>query len=204
MGNKGSGKTRLIESFVPAVCKELHMEAAKVAYVTAEQINGKDVARIVDKLSGGFLVIEEANKMEPETVEQLNKAMEFRTDGLTVIIEDEKIGMRKLIAKYPKFAEKFTSMINIPVFTNDELVNFAKVYTAENGYTIDQMGMLALYNLIGDNQKEDEPMTVERVKELIDAAVEKADSGARKLKRNIAKKRTDAEGNIILYEKDFN
>lgn len=204
MGNKGSGKTRLIESFVPAVCKELHMEAAKVAYVTAEQINGKDVARIVDKLSGGFLVIEEANKMEPETVEQLNKAMEFRTDGLTVIIVDEKIGMRKLIAKYPKFAEKFTSMINIPVFTNDELVNFAKVYTAENGYTIDQMGMLALYNLIGDNQKEDEPMTVERVKELIDAAVEKADSGARKLKRNIAKKRTDAEGNIILYEKDFN
>lgn len=204
MGNKGSGKTRLIESFVPAVCKELHMEAAKVAYVTAEQINGKDVARIVDKLSGGFLVIEEANKMESETVEQLNKAMEFRTDGLTVIIEDEKIGMRKLIAKYPKFAEKFTSMINIPVFTNDELVNFAKVYTAENGYTIDQMGMLALYNLIGDNQKEDEPMTVERVKELIDAAVEKADSGARKLKRNIAKKRTDAEGNIILYEKDFN
>ena len=91
-------------------------------------------------MSGGFLVIENANQLTKETVEQLNKAMEFRTDGLIVIIEDEKIGMRKLIARFPKFTSKFTSMINIPVFTNDELVNFAKVYTRENGYTIDQMG----------------------------------------------------------------
>ena len=118
--------------------------------------------RFFSKLSGGFLVIENANQLTQETVEMLDKAMEVNTDGLTIIVEDEKIGMRKLIAKYPKFAKKFTSMINIPVFTNDELVNFARVYTKENGYTIDQMGMLALYNLIGINQKEDSPMNIAR------------------------------------------
>lgn len=203
MGNKGCGKTRLIQGFIPAVCRELHMEATKVAYVFGDELNGQDIAKIVNKMSGGFLVIEQANQMNAETVEQLNKAMEFRTDGLTLIIEDEKIGMRKLIAKYPKFAEKFTSMINIPVFTNDELVNFAKIYTSENGYVIDQMGILALYNLIGSNQKEDEPMTIQMVKQMVDAAIERAESGARKLKRNLSKKRTNAEGKIVLYEKDF-
>lgn len=203
MGGRETGKTRLISSLIPAICKELNLEASKVAYVFAEQINGKDITSIIRKLAGGFLVIENANQMTPETVEVLNKAMEFRTDGLTVIIEDEKIGMRKLIAKYPKFAKKFTSMINIPVFTNDELVNFAKVYTKENGYTIDQMGMLALYNLIGMNQKEDEPMNVGAVKDLIDSAIAKSKGGIRKLKRNISKKRTDHDGFIVLYEKDF-
>jgi len=129
--------------------------------------------------------------------------MEVNTDGLTVIVEDEKIGMRKLIARYPKFAKKFTSMINIPVFTNDELVNFARVYTKENGYAIDQMGMLALYNLIGINQKEDSPMNVGAVKELIDAAIAKSQGGIRKFKRNVSKKRIDRDGYIVLYEKDF-
>ncbi len=204
MGGRECGKTRLISALIPAVCEELHMEASKVAYVYAEQLNGKDITSIVSKLAGGFLVIEKANQMTPEIVEQLDKAMEFRTDGLTVIIEDEKIGMRKLIAKYPKFAKKFTSMINIPVFTNDELVNFAKIYTKENGYTIDQMGMLALYNRISESQKEDEPMNVGSVKEMIDAAIAKSQGGIRKLKRNISKKRTDHDGYIVLYEKDFN
>ena len=173
MGNRGCGKTRLIQGFVPAACRELNLKAVKVAYVFGDELNGQDIAKVVDKLSGGFLVIEQANQLSADTVEQLNKAMEFRTDGLTVIIEDEKIGMRKLIAKYPKFAAKFTSMVNIPVFTNDELVAFAKIYTKENGYVIDQMGILALYNLIGDNQKEDEPMTIQAVKKMVDAAIEK-------------------------------
>ena len=137
MGGKETGKTRLIASLIPAICKELNLPASKVAYVFAEQLNDMDIAKVVNKLRGGFLVIENANQLAPETVEILDKAMEFRTDGLTVIIEDEKIGMRKLIAKFPKFAKKFTSMINIPVFTNDELVNFARVYTKENGYKID-------------------------------------------------------------------
>lgn len=203
MGGRETGKTRLISGLIPAICKELNLEASKVAYVFADQINGKDIAKIVGKLAGGFLVIENANQLTQETVDQLDKAMEFRTDGLTVIIEDEKIGMRKLIARFPKFAKKFTSMINIPVFTNDELVNFARVYTKENGYTIDQMGMLALYNLIGINQKEDEPMNIGAVKELVDTAIARSQGGIRKLKRNFSKKRTDRDGYIVLYEKDF-
>lgn len=203
MGARETGKTRLISSIIPAICKELHMEASKVAYVFAEQINGKDIAKIIKKMSGGFLVIENANQMIPETADELNRAMEFRTDGLTVILEDEKIGMRKFIAKYPKLAKKFTSMINIPVFTNDELVNFAKIYTKEIGYSIEQMGLLALYNMISQNQKEDEPMTIGGVKNLVDNAIAKSQGGMRKFKRNLSKKRLDRDGLIILYERDF-
>ncbi|HJD27366.1 MAG TPA: hypothetical protein IAA12_13015 [Candidatus Blautia intestinipullorum] len=204
MGGRETGKTRLISALIPAICKELNLEAAKVAYVFAEQINGKNIAEIVRKMSGGFLVIENANKLKKETVNQLNKAMEFRTDGMIVILEDEKIGMRKLMARFPKFTSKFTSLINIPVFTNDELVNFAKVYTRENGYTIDQMAMLSLYNLISTNQKDDQPMNVGAVKEIIDNAISKSKGGIRKLKRNISKKRTNADGYVVLYERDFN
>ena len=203
MGGKECGKTRLISGLIPAICKELNLEASKVAYVFADQINGKLIDQIFEKLSGGFLVIENANQLTQETVEMLDKAMEKETDGLTVIIEDEKIGMRKFIARYPKIVKKFTSMINIPVFTNDELVNFARVYTKENGYTIDQMGMLALYNLIGINQKEDQPMNIGAVKNLIDTAILKSQGGIRKFKRNISKKRIDRDGYIVLYEKDF-
>ena len=201
MGGRETGKTRLISGLIPAICKELNLEASKVAYVFADQINGKNIAEIVKKMSGGFLVIENANQLTKETVEQLNKAMEFRTDGLIVIIEDEKIGMRKLIARFPKFTSKFTSMINIPVFTNDELVNFAKVYTRENGYTIDQMGMLALYNLISTSQKEDQPMNIGAVKDMIDNAIMKSKGGIRKL---ISKKKVNQDGYKVLYEKDFN
>lgn len=200
MGGRETGKTRLIGSLIPAICQELHMEASKVAYVFADQINGKDITKIVGKLAGGFLVIENANQLTQETVEMLDKTMEFRTDGLTVILEDEKIGMRKLIARFPKFSKKFTSMINIPVFTNDELVNFARVYTKENGFRIEQMGMLALYNLIGINQKEDEPMNIGAVKDMLDAAMAKSQGGLLKFNK---KKRVDRDGFIVLYEKDF-
>ena len=201
MGGRETGKTRLISGLIPAICKQLNLEASKVAYVFADQINGKNIADIVRKMSGGFLVIENANQLTKETVNQLNKAMEFRTDGLIVIIEDEKIGMRKLIARFPKFTSKFTSMINIPVFTNDELVNFAKIYTRENGYTIDQMAMLSLYNLISTNQKEDQPMNIGAVKDIIDGAISKSRGGLRKL---ISKKKVNQEGYLVLYEKDFN
>lgn len=202
MGGRETGKTRLISSLIPAVCKELNLEAANVAYIFAEQINGKDLRKIMNKLSGGFFVIEDANQLDQETAEQLNQIMEEETDGLTVILEDEKIGMRKMLARYPKLAKKFTSVINIPVFTNDELANFAKVYAKENGYRIDNMGMLALYNLIGVNQKEDEPMNIGAVKNLIDAAISKS-QGGRLFKKNTSKKRLDRDGYIVLYEKDF-
>ena len=204
MGGKETGKTRLISSLIPAICSELNLEAAKVAYVFADQINGKNITEIVRKMAGGFLVIENANQLKKDTVNQLSKAMEFRTDSMFVILEDEKISMRKLMARFPKFTSKFTSVINIPVFTNDELVNFAKVYTRENGYTIDQMAMLTLYNLISTNQKDDQPMNVGAVKEIIDNAISKSRGGIRKLKRNISKKRTNPDGFVVLYEKDFN
>lgn len=203
MGGRETGKTRLISGLIPAICKELNLEAAKVAYVFAEQINGKNIPAIVKKMAGGFLVIENANQLKKETVNQLSKVMDFRTDGMIVILEDEKIGMRKLMARFPKFTSKFTSMINIPVFTNDELVNFAMVYTRERGYTIDQQAMLVLYNLISVNQKEDMPMNVGAVKEIIDNAIAKSTGGIRKLSRNISKKRTDMDGYTVLYEKDF-
>ena len=201
MGGRETGKTRLISGLIPAICKELDLEASKVAYVFADQINGKNVAEIVRKMAGGFLVIENANQLTKETVNQLNKAMEFRTDGLIVIIEDEKIGMRKLIARFPKFTSKFTSMINIPVLTNDELVNFAQIYTRENGYMIDQMAMLSLYNLISTSQKEDQPMNIGAVKDIIDGAIAKSRGGLRKL---ISKKKVNQDGYLVLYEKDFN
>ena len=199
MGGRETGKTRLISSLIPAICKELNIEASKVAYIFADDLNGKDIPEIISKLAGGFLVIEDANQLSQETADELEEAMTGNTKGMIVILEDEKIGMRKLIARYPKLAKKFTSMINIPVFTNDELVNFAKVYTMENGFRIDQMGMLALYNLIGINQKEDQPMCIGTVKTMLDKAMERAQSGL--FKRS--KKRVDRDGYTVLFEKDF-
>ena len=199
MGGRETGKTRLISSLIPAICKELNIEASKVAYIFAEDLNGKSMSDIVSKLAGGFLVIENANQLSQETADELDEVMNGNTKGMIVILEDEKIGMRKLIARYPKFAKKFTSMINIPVFTNDELVNFAKVYTMENGFRIDQMGMLALYNLIGINQKEDQPMCIGTVKTMLDNAMAKAQGGL--FKRS--KKRVDRDGYTVLLEKDF-
>ena len=199
MGGRETGKTRLISSLIPAICKELNIEASKVAYIFAEDLNGKDITDIAAKLAGGFLVIENANQLSQETADELEEVMTGDTKGMIVILEDEKIGMRKLIARYPKLAKKFTSLINIPVFTNDELVNFAKVYTMENGFRIDQMGMLALYNLIGVNQKEDQPMCIGTVKTMLDKAMERAQGGL--FKRS--KKRVDRDGYTVLFEKDF-
>ena len=199
MGGRETGKTRLISSLIPAICKELNIEASKVAYIFAEDLNGKNIAEIASKLAGGFLVIENANQLSQETADELDEVMNGNTKSMIVVLEDEKIGMRKLIARYPKLAKKFTSMINIPVFTNDELVNFAKVYTMENGFRIDQMGMLALYNLIGINQKEDQPVCIGTVKTMLDNAMAKAQGGL--FKRS--KKRVDRDGFTVLLEKDF-
>ena len=201
MGGAETGKTRLISSLIPAICKELNLGAAKAAYVFAEQINGKDIGAIVEKLRGGFLVVEKANQLDKKTARALSQAMEQDTGGMIVIFEDDKLGMRKLIARYKFLSGKFTSTINIPVFTNDELAGFARVYAMENGYKIDNMGMLALYNMIGVNQKMDVPMNIGAVKEMLDEAIERSQRGFGIFRRNSRKK--DREGYRILTEKDF-
>lgn len=201
MGSHGTGKTRLSEGLVKALCKEMGLEAAKYANLDASDMNRKDPAAIIGKMAGGFLLIERASFMTEETIQKLSQAMDFRTDSMILIIEDDKANMRKLLADYPEFAKKFATVISIPVFTNDELVTFARTYAKENGYRMDEMGVLALYTLIGDNQREDEPITIGKVKEMVDGAIRKA-SGIR-LGRKISKRHTDEDGRIFLYEKDF-
>lgn len=203
MGGYGTGKTRLSEGLVRAICVDLKIPATKMARLDASDLNKKDPAKIVSKLSGGFLLIERAGLMYPETIEKLSKAMDFRTDSLTLIIEDEKTSMRGMFHNYPEFAKKFETVISIPVFTNDELVTFARTYARENGYKMDEMGVLALYTQIGDNQKEGEPMTITNVKDMVDKAIAHAERGTRKLGRKVSRKHKDSEDRVILYEKDF-
>lgn len=203
MGGYGTGKTHLSESLVRAICVDLKIPATKMARLDASDLNKKDPAHVVGKLAGGFLLIERAGLMYPETVEKLSKALDFRTDSLVLIIEDEKTSMRGLFHNYPEFAKKFDTVISIPVFTNDELVTFARTYARENGYKMDEMGVLALYTQIGDNQKEGEPMTITNVKDMVDKAIAHAERGTRKLGRKMSRKHKDSDDRVILYEKDF-
>ena len=203
MGGYGTGKTKLSEDLVRAICADLKLPATKMARLDASVLNKKDCAQIVSKLAGGFLLIERAGLMYPETIEKLSQAMDFRTDSLVLIIEDEKVSMRGLLRNNPDFAKKFETVISIPVFTNDELVTFARTYARENGYKMDEMGVLALYTQIGNNQKEGEPMTISQVKDMVDRAIAHAEKGTRKFGRRMSRKHTDADDRVILYEKDF-
>ena len=203
MGGYGTGKTRLSESIVRAICKDLGLTAVKYARIDAADLNKKDPAMVVAKMSGGFLLIERAGLLYPDVIQKLDKALEFRTDSMIVIIEDEKTSMRGLLRNNPEFAKKFDTVISIPVFTNDELVTFARTYARENGYKMDEMGVLALYTLIGNNQTENEPITIAKVKTMVDKAMSRAGKGTRRFGRRMSGKRTDDQNRIILYEKDF-
>ena len=197
MGRQGSGKTRLADGLILMTCLHLGIKAAKVGKIVADSLNGKDPAAVVRKLSGGFLIIEGAGALSEETIDRLNQAMEFRTDDLVVILEDERDDVKKMLDTHPDFAAKFTSRITVPVFTNDELVTFARVYAAEEGYKFDELSTLTLYSIIGENQKSGEPVTVGRVREIVDRAI---DRNHRKLFGKI----TDREdGMQVLVEKDF-
>ena len=202
-GREGSGKTKLSEGLIKALCKERQMQGAKVAYLEAEELNKKDPAAVVDKMSGGFLVVEHAGALEEDVVENMSKAMEFKTNRLTVILEDLKPGIRELEEKYPEFMKKFDSRIVIPVFTNDELVSFAKTYAKELGYKIDDMAVLALYTLIGDNQNEENPVSIGMVRGMMDEAIKRASKKGRRPGRRVGKRHLDESGRIMLYEKDF-
>ena len=202
LGRQGSGKTRLADGLILAICRDLGIQAAKTAKIVAEDFNAKDPATVVKKMSGGFLVIEGAGTLSDESVEKLSQAMEFRTDDLVVILEDEKGDLRNMLQAHPDFSNKFTSSVTIPVFTNDELVTFAKTYAKEQGYKMDEMGTLALYTMIGENQKDAEPVTVGKVKEMMDKAIGKEKS--RKFGRKFSKNAVGPDGRILLREKDFN
>ncbi|MGN0363124.1 MAG: hypothetical protein ACI4ET_09820 [Bilifractor sp.] len=197
MGARGTGKTRLTHGLVVAMCKDLGIEAAKVARVKGADLNAKDPAKVVARMAGGFFVIEEVSGMNEETVGKLSQAMEFRTDCMITIIEDEKVAMRAFLKKYPRFAAKFDRVISIPVFTNDELITFARTYATENGFKIDDMAILALYTMIGNMQTEEEPVTISVVKEMIDRAINRSSAKRRRGKKS----RKDKW--LVLQEKDF-
>ena len=198
MGAVGTGKSRLSNGLVKAMCCDMQMDVAKVARVTGDKMNTLDPAKVVSRMSGGFLIIENASDMSPNTLEQLNQAMEFRTDCMILIIEDEKAAMRAFLKKNEDFAKKFSGRISIPVFTNDELVTFARTYCAENNCQMDELGVLALYSIISNGQSEDQPMTISEVKNIVDGAMAKAKRGGRRGRKSSSKDKT-----VILYEKDF-
>ena len=204
LGAEGSGKSTLGIRFAQSISREKGETSAKVAKIYAEDFNKKDIPSTVARIAGGTLIIEEAGDLEDAVVEQLSKAMEFRTDALLVILEDEKKYLKELFDRHPDFAEKFTAQIIIPVFTNDELVAFGRTYAYDADYKIDEGATVALYERIGEIQASGQPVTVIDVKEIIDAAIKKSEKiGFRKLGMVLSHKRYDEEDRVILYEKDF-
>lgn len=204
LGAEGSGKSTLGIRFAKTISEEKGEDSVKIAKIYAEDFNKKDIPSTVAKIAGGTLIIEEAGDLDDAVVEQLSKAMEFRTDALLVVLEDEKKYLKELFEKHPDFAEKFTSEIVIPVLTNDELVEFGRTYAYEEDYTIDEEAIPTLYERISELQEAGRPVTVIDVKEIVDEAIRQSEKiGFRKLSMVLSKKRYDADDRVILYEKDF-
>ena len=204
VGRKGSGKTVLAVDIVKAIQKSRRMKQGKVAIVKAESLNKKDVNEIVEKLHGGALVIEKASRLKRKTIEDLCEVMEGQTGELLVVLEDERKPVDRMLNEYPNFKKKFTSRIELPVFINDELVTFAQTYAKENGYKIDEMGILALYSEIDILQREDRIVTVTDVKNIIDDAIENASKPSlKKLFKKVTGREKDESDRIILKEEDF-
>ena len=204
VGRRGSGKTVLAVNIVKAIQKSRRMKEGKVAIVKAAALNKKNVGDIIEKLHGGALVIEKASRLERKTIENLCELMEGQTGELLVVIEDERKPIEKLFAAFPNFAKKFTSRITLPVFSNDELVTFGQTYAKENGYKIDDMGILALYSDIDILQREEKVVTVADVKAIIDDAIENASrTTLKKLVKKVFGKNKDESDRIILKEEDF-
>lgn len=204
VGRRGSGKTVLAVDIVKAIQKSRKMKHGKVAIVTADSLNKKNVSEIVDKLHGGALVIERASRLKRKTIEDLCEVMEGQTGELLVVMEDERKPIDRLLAEYPNFSKKFTSRIELPVFINDELVTFGQTYAKENGYKIDEMGILALYSDIDILQREEKVVTVADVKAIIDDAIENANRlTVKKLVKKVLGQNKDEADRVILKEEDF-
>ena len=203
-GLPGSGRTTLAIRIAKALSKYKGENSARVAKIYAEDFNKKDIPSTVAKIAGGTLIIEEAGDLSDSVAKQLAKAMEFRTDGLVIILEDEKHLLKALFDRHPELAEKFTSEVTVPIFTNDELVAFGKTYAFDEDYKIDDLATMILYNRLGEKQTSEHPVTVLDVKDIVDDAIRNSEKlGLRKLGMILSKKRYDSEDRIILYEKDF-
>ncbi|WP_461809859.1 hypothetical protein [Faecalimonas sp.] len=204
VGRQGTGKTVLAVNVVKAIQKARRLKQGKVAIVTGDALNRKDLSTVLGKLKGGALIVEKAGKMSRATIEELNEKMEEQTGELLVVLEEQRKPLEKLLADNVGFRRKFTSKLELPIFINDELVTFGQTYAKENGYKIDEMGILALYSRIDILQKEDHAVTVTEVKEIIDHAIEKAQRvNVKHFFKRLFGKHTDNADRVILTEQDF-
>ena len=203
-GEPGNGKTTLAIDIVKALQKQNWIAGSKLAKITGKKLNTKDIYEVFSNLKSGALIIERAGEVSDATMMALSLTMETDTGGLLVILEDTAEEIERLFRKNKNFASKFEYTIDIPVFTNDELVAFGKSYALEQEYTFDEFALLALYGEIGSRQTNDHLVTVAEVKDIIDAAIERAGKGSiRHLIERVTKKSQDEYGNKLLRESDF-
>ena len=204
IGRKGSGKTVLAVDIVKAIQKQRNLKQGKVAIVTGESLNKKELTNIIQKLRGGAIIIEGAGKLNSRTVKELNYLMEKKTGERLFVLEDQRKPLERLMTANPDFKKKFSSRLELPVFINDELVTFGQTYAKENGYKLDEMGILALYSRIDVMQREDHAVSVAEVKEIMDAAISHSQrANVKHLARRVFGKGTDSSDRIILKEEDF-
>ena len=204
IGRKGSGKTVLAVDIVKAIQKQRSLKQGKVAIVTGESLNKKELTNIIQKLRGGAIIIEHAGKLNARTVKELNYLMEKKTGELLFVLEDQRKPLERLMTANPEFKKKFSSKLELPVFINDELVTFGQTYAKENGYKLDEMGILALYSRIDVMQREDHAVSVAEVKEIMDEAISHSQkANVKHLARRVFSKGTDDSDRIILKEEDF-
>ena len=203
-GPHGNGKTTLAIDIVRALQKDGRIEGRKLAKISGSKLNSKDAHEVLGKLKGGALIIESAGGLAEATLMALSLAMEGDTGGLLIILEGTSDEIQKIFRKNKNFASKFDYMVDVPIFSNDELVNFGKAYALENEYVFDEFAMLALYDKIGCKQTLDHDVSVAEVKEIIDQAIEHAEKGGFKsFFAKMTKQNVDEDGNHVLREQDF-
>ncbi len=200
-GDHGCGKTTIGVGIAKAIAQDRGSQFVKMAKIYAADLNRKDIAATIAKIAGGVLIVEEAGDLEDAIVDQLTTAMEFRTDGLIIILEDEQRYLHDLLMRHPRFTMKFTSQIFIPTFTIDELVRFGEIYAGQHDYVFSQGAASALYDRIGSVSAQGDAVSITNVIELVDRAVRKANKFFRKM--SSGKKRYDENDCVILQEKDF-
>lgn len=203
-GGVGSGKTMLASNLIKVLQIETDKLTGNVGKIDAEQLNKKDVALVLSKVSGGCLIIEGAGRLSERTQETMRQLMSQENCDVLVLMEDQKKRIDKMLSHNSAFAAMFTEKITIPIFTIDELVNFGKVYALEEGYVVDEMAILAMYNRINLIQRVDHPTSLIEVRDIVESAIDKAEKGGIKaMFSRFGSKRYDEDGNLILREQDF-